>query len=86
MSKYANFLFNRKAATHNGEIQQLYEEMEQQIKNEKDLLRSKVKNNFSSFILFVTINGEATLFICKIYTLYYSFARSVILLLRCVLM
>ncbi|KAK3544212.1 hypothetical protein QTP86_008306 [Hemibagrus guttatus] len=31
----------RKAATHNGEIQQLYEEMEQQIKNEKDRLSHK---------------------------------------------
>ncbi|KAM9468235.1 EF-hand calcium-binding domain-containing protein 4B isoform 1-T4 [Clarias gariepinus] len=31
----------KKAATHNGEIQQLYEEMEQQIKNEKDRLSHK---------------------------------------------
>ncbi|KAF7693914.1 EF-hand calcium-binding domain-containing protein 4B isoform X1 [Silurus meridionalis] len=31
----------KKAATHNGEIQQLYEEMEQQIKNEKDKLSHK---------------------------------------------
>ncbi|KAG7320429.1 hypothetical protein KOW79_016282 [Hemibagrus wyckioides] len=31
----------KKAATHNGEIQQLYEEMEQQLKNEKDRLSQK---------------------------------------------
>ncbi|TSK13297.1 EF-hand calcium-binding domain-containing protein 4B [Bagarius yarrelli] len=33
--------FKKKAATHNGEIQQLYEEMEQQIKKEKSRLSHK---------------------------------------------
>lgn len=47
MGKYVCFLFNRKAVTHNGEIQQLYEEMEQQIKNEKARLSHKVKFLFA---------------------------------------
>lgn len=53
MRKYVCFLFNRKAATYNGEIQQLYEEMEQQIENEKDRLSHKVKYlyNFPLLIL-----------------------------------
>lgn len=52
MRKRVCFLLNRKAATYNGEIQQLYEEMEQQIENEKDRLSHKVKYlyNFPLFI------------------------------------
>lgn len=34
---------HRKAATHDNEIQHLYEEMEQQIKNEKDRIVLQVK-------------------------------------------
>lgn len=62
MSKYLCFLFNRKSATHNGEIQQLYEEMEQQLKNEKDRLSHKVQ------FLFVIIIGKGyfMLFTCFI--------------------
>lgn len=62
MSKYLCFLFNRKAATHNGEIQQLYEEMEQQLKNEQDRLSHKVQ------LLFVIIIGKGyfMLFTCFI--------------------
>ncbi len=36
-------IFHRKAATHDDEIQRLYEEMEQQIKNEKDRILLEVK-------------------------------------------
>jgi len=36
-------IFNRKAMTHDDEIQRLYEEMEQQIKNEKDRILLEVK-------------------------------------------
>lgn len=36
-------IFNRKVATHDDEIQRLYEEMEQQIKNEKDRILLEVK-------------------------------------------
>lgn len=66
MNKYVRFLFNRKAATHNGEIQQLYEEMEQQIKNEKARLSHKVKYNLS--VCFVIRPGKANIidFICYI--------------------
>lgn len=37
----------RKAATHDDEIQHLYEEMEQQIKNEKDKIVLQVKECYS---------------------------------------
>jgi len=37
---------NRKAATHDDEIQRLYEEMEQQIKNEKDRMVLQVKTSY----------------------------------------
>lgn len=37
----------RKAATHDDEIQRLYEEMEQQIKNEKDRIVLQVETTFS---------------------------------------
>lgn len=41
----SSFVFspNRKAATHDYEIQHLYEEMEQQIKKEKDRILLQVK-------------------------------------------
>lgn len=44
---------NRKAATHDNEIRHLYEEMEAQIKNEKDrlLLQVQRKHNTDAFIL-----------------------------------
>lgn len=45
---------NRKAATHDDEIQRLYEEMEQQIKNEKDRILLQVKEEISHCIRLVS--------------------------------
>lgn len=39
-------VFYRKAATHDSEIQRLYEEMEQQIKNEKDRILLEVNQTW----------------------------------------
>lgn len=41
-----SFSLHRKAATHDFEIRHLYEEMEQQIKKEKDKIVLQVKQQF----------------------------------------
>lgn len=59
-------LFCRKAATHDSEIRHLYEEMEAQIKNEKDRLVLKVqvlKINRLQNVGEVSTAGHVTLFI-----------------------
>lgn len=43
------YVLYRKAASHDDEIQHLYEEMEQQIKNEKDRILLQVKYGNASF-------------------------------------
>lgn len=57
----------RKAATHDDEIQHLYEEMEQQIKNEKDRIVLQVKECYCFRFIVSSMNCTSFFFLLPLH-------------------